>query len=179
MASHWKWMLFVAGTFFPVWILLFFYTQNAAYVRYDFIVFICGILILVSALVWGAAYAIFRSPTSSLSVCVIVWMAFYAGPQIVNYIHMYTSFRLQNAIFLFVGITALIAFLSARLLRNKGNGKVAFFFIVMIGVLLVINIFFSIRAAYAIHSGTKHAAEDFIKKEFAVEKTKFKLPNIY
>lgn len=178
--STWKGLLFAAGIFFPVWIMLFFYARNAAYVRFDFIVFICGMLMLVSAFLWGAAYAVFRSPMSSFSVCVIFWIAFYAGPQIILSLHILASFRLQNAILVFVAVTTLLAFITARVLCDKGHdGKAAFFFSVMIGVLLMMNVVSSVRTAYTIHSGTDGAAQHFLKRDFTVEKTNFRKPNVY
>lgn len=179
MAAHWKWLLFAAGVFFPVAIMLFFYTRNAGYVRFDFVLAICGIMMLISAAAWWVAYWLFRSPLSSFSICVIGWMGCYVTSSIINFIQLLFPISHYRSLFK-IAITALLALLAALLLRRRGvDGKAALFVSVMVGVLLLMNGLSSFRAAFAIQSDTNIAKKATVKTDFVVTKARAGTPNVY
>lgn len=179
MASHWKWLLFADGACFPAVIMLFFYTKNAVYVRFDFVLAICGIMILISAAAWWGAYWIFRSPLSSFSVCVIGWTVCYASSYIIKFIQMLFPLR-HNILLLLAAMAALISLFASLLLRGRGrDGRAALFVSVMVGILLLMNGFSAVRTALAIQLGTYNAGQATVKTEFVVTKQGADRPNVY
>jgi hypothetical protein len=179
MAPHWKWLLFTAGVFFPVAIMLFLYNQNAAYIRFDFILAICGIMMLISSAVWWGAYWIFRSPLSSFAVCAIGWTACFSSSYIIMFIQLLYPLK-HNGLLCVAAIAALLCLFAALQLRGRGGeGQAELFISVMVGVFLLISGFSSVRTAFAMRSGAFNAGQMPLKTEFVAAKTGANAPNVY
>ncbi len=170
-----RWKLFIASVLYPVAILMFFYTRNAAYVPLNMLFTACGALIFITAIVWWLSYLFFRFPLPSFVLCSLGWTAifalsllFSAFPKVFD-----QKYELSQWFFL-IAVFAFLAVLGLKLRGKDRNGIVSLFLSVFTGIFFIFNVVGTLQT-------TTLEEQDLnknIKTDYIVETLKNK-PDVY
>jgi len=170
-----KWMMLLSALF-PLIGMAYLYAQNAAYLMVVHMAAVTLLMMVMSLLVYGFFYLIFRNHASALAGTFVLWVMYFLFTT-VGYTVLSRLIGSYTLIVMVYGVMMLAASaLAAFILRRYKGEALPVIALVMTLVLLVFNLYPAIRAAVDMELGAVNTHA--LKTEFKTDDS-LPSPNIY